>query len=104
MLARTRAIDYLRSRRAQIFTADFAPPTHTAPNPENIAADAQLCGRDRQALEILLCEQRRAIELAYLSGLTAIEVARQLNEPVGAIKTRVRLGLMKLRRLLAPAQ
>jgi len=47
----------------------------------------------RQALEILPCEQRRAIE-----------IARQLNEPVGAIKTRVRLGLMKLRRLLAPAQ
>jgi DNA-directed RNA polymerase specialized sigma24 family protein len=36
--------------------------------------------------------------------LTAIEIARQLNEPVGAIKTRIRLGLMKLRRLLAPAQ
>src|SRR5450755_2947084 len=71
VLARTRAFDYLRSRRAQIFTADFAPPTHTAPNPENIAADAQLCGRVCQALEILPCEQRRAIEIAC-----------QLNEPV----------------------
>jgi RNA polymerase sigma-70 factor (ECF subfamily) len=51
----------------------------------------------RDALGVLPAEQRRVIELAYFGGFTHIEIASMLEEPVGTIKGRMRLGLKKLR-------
>src|SRR5687768_13890502 len=48
------------------------------------------------ALETLAPEQRQVIELAYYSGLSHSEIAAQLGQPVGTVKTRTRLGMMKL--------
>jgi len=53
-------------------------------------------------LNVLTPEQRQVIELAYYSGLSHSEIAEKLNQPLGAVKTRTRLGMMKLREALAP--
>jgi RNA polymerase sigma-70 factor, ECF subfamily len=52
-------------------------------------------------LTVLGPAERQAIETAFFSELTYQEVATQLNQPVGTIKTRVRSGLAKLRQALA---
>jgi RNA polymerase sigma-70 factor (ECF subfamily) len=54
------------------------------------------------ALESLSPPQRRAIELAFFEGLSQSEIAELLQEPLGTIKTRVRLGMQKLRESLHP--
>jgi RNA polymerase sigma-70 factor (ECF subfamily) len=54
----------------------------------------------KNALAQLGERQRRAIELAYFGGLSHGEIAREIGEPLGTVKTRVRLGMMRLRELL----
>ena len=54
----------------------------------------------RGALEALPAEQRRALELAYFGGFTQSQIAELLDEPVGTVKGRMRLGLDKMRRQL----
>ena len=55
----------------------------------------------RSALETLPAEQRRTIELAYFGGFSHSQIAELLDEPIGTIKGRMRLGLDKLRGQLA---
>jgi RNA polymerase sigma-70 factor (ECF subfamily) len=101
MRARSRAIDRLRAirRRTETFvapvddrTAQAADPT--APSPGTLAEGRTLV---QTALAVLPDAQRRVIELAFYEGLTQVEIAQRLGEPLGTVKTRTRAGLERLR-------
>lgn len=104
VMARSRAIDRLRvSPRdpAQIDSLEAAAETRSeTPGPEESAVTSQLLAYVRLNLKTLSEEQRQAIELAYFSGLSQNEIALQLNQPIGTIKTRIRHGILKLQRQL----
>jgi len=101
-ITRNRAIDRLRSRSVRDRSeAGLFVECSSAVDPESSAAASQTRTHLLQALQALPFEQRRAIELAYFSGLTMTEIAERLGHPVGSVKTRIRMGLMRLRLLLA---
>jgi RNA polymerase sigma-70 factor, ECF subfamily len=55
----------------------------------------------RGAMDILPADQLKVIELAYFGGFTHVEIAEMLEQPVGTVKGRMRLGLKKMREALA---
>lgn len=69
---------------------------------DEMAERALDAGVVRDALAAIPEDQRSVIELAYFAGLTYVEVAGRLGVPVGTVKSRMRLGLEKLRTALAP--
>ena len=103
-IARSRAIDKLRTLGFKGLTMEL--------NEErvNSKSDFTRIIEDReerkkiiqQALESLPENQRIAIEMVFFEGLTHIEAAEKLNEPVGTIKTRIRLGVSKLKEKISP--
>ncbi len=106
-LAHNRVIDELRKRRrASLYSADKAPedaelalvsPGSTADQ----AITAVMFGVASEALKLIPDEQRVAVVMAYLEGATQQEIAQRTQVPLGTVKTRLRLGLMKLRQILA---
>ena len=103
-IARNRAVDLLRSRPHQARLRERAPLTTALPDPAHGDA-AQAFGLRRAvttALDALSATQREAIELAYYGGLTQTEIARELGEPLGTIKSRTRDALERLRQALGP--
>jgi len=110
-VARNRAIDERRSRgrRFRLET----PPSETseellAAAPTSEDRDVAVVSEERvivqRALATLPPEQRLAIQLAYFGGYTQQEIAVGLHQPLGTVKTRIRLGLQKLRMLLVEEQ
>jgi RNA polymerase sigma-70 factor (ECF subfamily) len=103
MLARSRAIDRIRARRARPDQGDGGEvasiPDATAwPDRQMLSAEQVLLVR--AALDRLPLLQRIAVELAYYEGLTHAEIAERLEQPLGTVKTRIRLALTKLREAL----
>src|SRR5262245_49069811 len=105
MLARSRAIDRLRAKRAR---PDQGADETAVWNVADTGApqDLQLLTAEQvrllqSALKELPEPQRQALELAYYEGLTHTEVADRLREPLGTVKTRIRQAVMKLREVLA---
>jgi RNA polymerase sigma-70 factor (ECF subfamily) len=104
MLARSRAIDRLRSRGGvrrheedleQV--RDLASP---GIDPETGSSLSQRASTVRAALAGLPAEQREVIELAYFEGLTHTEIAERLAQPLGTTKSRIRLALQRLRNVI----
>jgi RNA polymerase sigma-70 factor (ECF subfamily) len=107
MLTRSRAIDRLRSRKTRTRAAESmakdASQTAEARTPADEALATEAQRTVRTALKSLPSEQRVAIELAYFGGLTQFEIAQQLSQPLGTVKTRIRNGMMRLREQLGGA-
>lgn len=104
-IARNAAIDRARIRRLDIISIDSAPQV-IAPgvSPDEHVEKFERERTVRQALATLSDDQRTVIELAFFGGLTQTEIARVISEPLGTVKSRVRLGMQKLRRILGPLQ
>jgi RNA polymerase sigma-70 factor, ECF subfamily len=104
-IVHNRAIDALRrgashDRRQE--TLDGVEERHEAPERTDVEAARREEARSVQtALETLPDDQRRTIELAYFGGFTHSQIAELLDQPIGTVKGRMRLGLDKLRRQLA---
>ncbi len=106
-LTRSRAIDRLRARRARPDDV-AAEPDPNVPD-AGIAADLQIQSAQqvelvRAALEELPALQRIVLELAYYEGLTHVEIAERLEQPLGTVKTRIRQAMLRLRESLAGAR
>jgi len=111
-ITRTRALDLLRARgrRAHALARAAREGDAGVAVPLASAGDAPDRGVERQEARRLVERslaglpepQRRVIELAYFGGLTQTEIAAELQEPLGTVKTRMRAGLEKLRGSLAP--
>jgi RNA polymerase sigma-70 factor (ECF subfamily) len=103
---RSRSIDRLRSRRqgrsAGARSLEEAPEIASREDIETDAAGREWEAQCRAVIAELPEDQRRALELAYFEGLTHQEIAERTATPLGTVKTRVRLGLMKLRERLLP--
>jgi len=103
---RSRAIDRLRARRpasrGELKRLDDVPETASPLDVESDSVSREWEAVCRAAIGELPAEQRRVLELAYFEGLTHVEIAERTSTPLGTVKTRVRLGLMKLRERIRP--
>ncbi len=105
MLARSRALDRLRRRDArgrheQEAVADAAFPRLVSPLGTRRLEEVERRERILSALNLLSPEQRRCIELAFFEGLTHTQIAERLAAPLGTVKSRILLGMNKLRQAL----
>ena len=103
-LTKSRAIDRLRARAARGYQATnsleavtAAQVTDGGPSPFETQADQELRVAVGAAVAGLPQAQQQAIELAFYEGLSHTEIAERLNQPLGTVKTRIKLGMSKLR-------
>ncbi|HWT01698.1 MAG TPA: sigma-70 family RNA polymerase sigma factor [Pyrinomonadaceae bacterium] len=104
-IARSRAIDRLRAGRQhwqRTSSLETVSQQSTGESLEEAAYVTELRAIVREALASLSAEQREALELAYYAGMSHSEIAERLGQPLGTVKTRIRLGMMKLRELIKP--
>lgn len=106
-MARSRAIDRLRSRKVRAERENDAGreiSIHTSFVDRETGADNAMRSEESTAVRGALAElpeaQRIALELAYFEGLSQSEIAQRLGQPLGTVKTRMQLGMKKLRERL----
>ena len=109
-ITRHRAIDQLRRRGSRpeqhsVAWAEIAPGSEPAANgPEAAVSLAIERERVRRAIAALPEEQQQVLALAYFQGLSQSQIAEATGQPLGTVKTRVRLGMQKLREVLQDVQ
>lgn len=110
-IARSRGIDRLRSRKIRNTREDEAGREVSIRSSfvdHTTGADRAIQSEEQRAVRSALAElpepQRVALELAYFEGLSQTEIAARLDEPLGTIKTRMQLGMKKLRERLQAFQ
>ena len=96
VIARNRAIDLLRKRPMEDDIDEL--PISTGVNLEDEASRRLAVGKVRGVLGQLPADQRRLLEMAFFEGLTHTEIANKTGEPLGTVKTRIRSGLLALRK------
>jgi len=106
-LARSRAMDRRRyqtaGRRSAAKVEELDDVRSTQPSPESLAITSQSSRAVARALAAVPSEQRQALELAFFAGLSHSEIADRLGEPLGTVKTRIRLAVRRVRELLKDA-
>ena len=106
LITRSRALDRLRRRKrdANVIEAATvvakAPLTSAPPTPEETLLLSDRQQQVKAALAQIPNEQRKVIEMAYYQGLSQSQIAKQTGISLGTVKTRARLGLNKLKKLL----
>ncbi|MGB6691406.1 MAG: sigma-70 family RNA polymerase sigma factor [Terracidiphilus sp.] len=98
VVTRNRAIDVLR-KRSPLEPIDEMP----LPDPRDMTVASEkgwLLDKVRAALETLPAEQQAPLELAYFQGLSHTEIAEKTGSPLGTVKTRIRAGLMTIRKAM----
>ena len=96
VVTRNRAIDVIRARKPAESIGDLALPSS-----QNLAAEVEhslALDQIKHLVATLPAEQRKAVEMAYFQGLTHTEIAMKTGDPLGTVKTRIRVALQTLRR------
>lgn len=99
VIARNRSIDAVRKRRPERDIEEIAVAVH--PDMAGHAERSRAMDKVRTALGAMPAVQRDALEMAYFEGLTHTEIAAKTGEPLGTVKTRIRSGLLALRKVLS---
>jgi len=98
VVARNRSIDVLRRRKSSASFELFSLPSQTDLSSE-VERNA-LMEKVRSALKALPEEQQKSLEFAFFEGMSHSEIAEKTGDPLGTIKTRIRLGLISIRKAL----
>jgi RNA polymerase sigma-70 factor (ECF subfamily) len=99
VIARNRAIDSLRKRPMEDNIDEM--PISTGVNLEDEASQKLAVEKVRGVMVQLPQDQRKALEMAFFEGMTHTEIAGKTGEPLGTVKTRIRTGLLALRKVFA---
>jgi RNA polymerase sigma-70 factor, ECF subfamily len=100
VITRNRAIDSLRKRRPEADITDVI--VSIEPDFVGAAESSRALEKIRGTLGGMPPPQRSALEMAFFDGLTHTEIAEKTGEPLGTIKTRIRAGLLTLRKAFNP--
>jgi RNA polymerase sigma-70 factor (ECF subfamily) len=98
VVARNRSIDAIRRRKPSDSVDDIALASSF-----NLAEESErniMMQRARVAIQTIQPDQRKAVEMAFFDGLTHAEIAEMTGEPLGTVKTRIRTGLLALRKAM----
>jgi RNA polymerase sigma-70 factor (ECF subfamily) len=101
-----RAVDMVRRRNGRperAFPEEAAETiAATSSGPQELAEMMLDAEAVREAVRRIPEDQRRTVEMAYFAGMTHLEIAEEMSVPLGTVKSRLRIGLEKMRKFLRP--